>query len=289
MEYASLVLVGLLAGVLGGLLGIGGSVVMIPAMVIIFSSHGAGDRIQQYQAAAMIVNFLLIIPAVTRHHHAGAVRWDVWRWVAPAALVGIIAGVAASLLSVFTGDNQKYMKILFGVFLLYVAYKNLRKLLARSAAGSPAATTGSPAATTASPVISRGKCLALGLPMGFSAGLLGIGGGALAVPGLQMLIRLPLRSAIATSAATIMTTAWLGALVKNYGIAATGQGTIIESLKLAACLAPPAMIGAYAGGHLTHKLPLRIVRGVFVALMVVAAVKMLSPAVGLLICRGPGR
>jgi len=38
------------------------------------------------------------------------------------------------------------------------------------------------------------------------------------------------------------------------------------------------MIGSYFGGHLTHKLPLKVVRGVFVALMIVAAVKMLQPA-----------
>jgi len=273
MEYVILAAVGLLAGVLGGLLGIGGSVVMIPAMVMVFAHRGEGDRMQQYQAAAMIVNFLLIIPAVFRHHKAKAVCWDVWRWLAPAALVGIVAGVAVSLLGVFTGDNQKYMKILFGAFLIYVAYKNLRKLLSKStdAAESEAATTQH-----------KRRGLYVGLPMGFSAGLLGIGGGALGVPALHMIIKLPLRSAIATSAATIMTTAWLGAIAKNYGVCTAGEGTVVESLRLAACLAPTAMIGSYLGGHLTHRLPLRIVRAVFVALMLVAAWKMLEPALKLL-------
>jgi len=269
MEYAILTLVGLIAGLLGGLLGIGGSVVMIPAMVIIFSGQGGADRMQQYQAAAMICNFLLIMPAVIRHQKARAVVWDVWRWLGPAAIAGIVIGVGASLLPVFSGNNQKYMKILFGAFLIYVAYKNVLKLLDK---------TVSPQLLVARSGQPSWKKICVGLPMGFSAGLLGIGGGALAVPALQMFIRLPLRNAIATSAATIMTTAWLGAIVKNYGVQASGDGTFIESVKLAACLAPPAMIASYVGGHLTHKLPIKAVRIAFIALMIVAAVKMLQPA-----------
>lgn len=281
MEYILLVIAGLLAGVLGGLLGIGGSVVMIPAMVMIFASQDAGtDKIQQYQAAAMVVNFPLIIPAVVRHAKARAVLWDVWKWLGPAALMGIIIGVWVSQVAAFRGDNQKYMKILFGAFLLYVAYRNIRKLLDKSADRTP--------------LVEKStepwwKKTAVGLPMGFSAGLLGIGGGALAVPALQLIIHLPLRNAIATSAATIMTTAWLGAIVKNLAVQANGDGTIIESLRLAVCLGPPAMIGSYFGGHLTHKLPLKIVRVAFIGLMILAAVKMLAPAMTLLANRLAGR
>ena len=49
------------------------------------------------------------------------------------------------------------------------------------------------------------------------------------------------------------------------------------------------MIGSYLGGHLTHKLPLKIVRMAFISLMVVAAFKMLQPAMGLLIGHPAGR
>ncbi len=52
------------------------------------------------------------------------------------------------------------------------------------------------------------------------------------------------------------------------------DGTVTRSLTLAACLAPTAMIGSYIGAHLTHNLPLKVVRGAFVALMVLSALKM---------------
>lgn len=266
MEYVMLAICGLVAGVLGGLLGIGGSVVMIPAMVMIFNATDSGrTNIQQYQAAAMIVNFLLIGPAVVRHRRAQAIVFDVWRWLAPAALVGIVLGVFVSRFDAFTGANQKFMKIAFGAFLFHVAAYNIYKLLTK---------------TSKTPQLVHStdqpwwKKVLVGLPMGFSAGLLGIGGGALAVPSLQLFLRLPLRNAIATSAATILTIAWLGAIVKNVSLGA--DGTIVESLRLAACLAPTAMLGSYLGGHLTHTLPLKLVRCAFVALMIVAGAKMLG-------------
>jgi hypothetical protein len=268
MEYLLLVIVGLAAGLLGGLLGIGGSVVMIPAMVILLGSGEPGSNIQQYQAAAMLVNFLLIGPAVLRHRKAGAIVRDVWIWLIPAALLGIVLGVIVSRVEAFTGENTIVMKRVFGAFLLYVAGYNVWKLRASAPKSErpPGQQSRQPA----------WKKLAVGLPMGFSAGLLGIGGGALAVPALQLVIRLPLRNAIATSAATILGIAWLGAIVKNVAIHGSADGTVLRSLLLAVCLAPTAMIGSSLGGHLTHALPLKVVRVAFILLMIVAGVRMLE-------------
>jgi len=265
MEYVLLTLTGLLAGVLGGLLGVGGSIIMIPAMAVIFSTLGGRDEsIHQYQAAAMIVNFLLIAPAVVRHRRAGVIVVGVWKWLAPAALVGILAGVAASRTSVFTGENEPYMRLAFGLFLFYVAGYNVYKLLGRTGDGRDPALAEKMAAW---------KKLGVGGSMGFAAGLLGIGGGGLAVPALQLVIRMPLRFAIGTSAATILTIAWLGAITKNIWLG--DDGSAVRSLVLAGCLAPTAMIGGYLGGHLTHTLPLRAVRVAFILLMLLVGGKML--------------
>ena len=108
--------------------------------------------------------------------------------------------------------------------------------------------------------------------MGLLAGLMGIGGGSLAVPAQQIILRMPLRNAIATSAATIATVSWLGAILKNAQLGA--NGSVARSLVLAACLAPTAMVGGYIGGHLTHSAPLRLIRAIFAASMVLSALKM---------------
>ncbi|MFP4053001.1 MAG: sulfite exporter TauE/SafE family protein [Phycisphaerae bacterium] len=264
-----LAITGLAAGVLGGLLGVGGSVIMIPAMAVIFSAVGSPHSIHQYQAAAMIVSFVLVWPAVLRHRRARAIRVDVWKLLAPAALVGIVGGVLLSRAGLFTGDNELVLRRVFGLFMLYVAAYNTWKIArpARRVMDSERPASPNSKAT-----------LAVGAAMGVSAGLLGIGGGALAVPAQQVILRLPLRNAIATSAATIAAITWLGAIVKNASLGA--DGTVARSLLLTAALAPTAMAGSYVGGHLTHRLPVRWVRAAFVVLMLVAGVKMLTWTAG---------
>ncbi len=264
LQYIWLIVTGLVAGLLGGLLGIGGSCIMIPAMVLILGTYNAAgvDQIHQYMAAAMIVNFLLALPSVVAHARNKAVWPRVLAPLAGGALVGIIIGVQTSYL--LGGDAAKYLRWGLGVFFLYVAGQNAWRLRhARRAEGLPREQV------EATPVWRK---LAVGVPMGLSAGLLGLGGGTLAVPAQQTILRMPLRNSIATSSATIAAIAWFGAILKNVQLGA--NGTVGRSVVLVACLAPPAMIMAYFGGHLTHKLPLRVVRLLFMTLMIASAAKM---------------
>ncbi len=257
---------GILAGLLGGLLGIGGSSIMLPAMVLILGSRDTAgkEQIHQYMAAAMIVNFLLIIPAVTAHIKNKAVWPKVWGFLSVAALVGVIIGVQVSFL--FTGKAAMYLRWSVGLFFIYVVFHNIWRIFnGRELEGLPKQNV------EASSVWPK---FIVGLPMGIVAGLLGIGGGSLAVPAQQIILKMPLRNAIATSAATIASISWLGAILKNGQLGE--NGTITRSLILAGCLAPTAMIGSYVGGHLTHKLPIKIVRAAFIILMLFSAWKMFS-------------
>ena len=99
---AFIVLIGMVAGTLGGLLGVGGSVVMIPALALLF---GTGKNQHLYQAAAMTANIAVALPAAARHRKAGALRPQVLRWMLPIALISIVLGVLASNLPVFKGGE----------------------------------------------------------------------------------------------------------------------------------------------------------------------------------------
>jgi len=261
LSHLLLALSGLLAGFLGGLLGIGGSSVMLPAMVLILGELDARGvrQINQYQAAAMICNFVLILPAVAAHARRRAIWRRLWAWMAPAAAVGVLIGVQISY-----SIDRTYLQWAVGAFFVYVVVHNIDRLIRgqRAEGRSRAAVEGGP----------RWPRLAIGLPMGVAAGLLGIGGGSLAVPAQQVVLKVPLRNAIATSAAVIAAVSWIGAISKNAQLGV--DGSVGRSLTLAACLAPTAMVGAYIGGHLTHTLPLRAVRAAFIALMAASAAKM---------------
>lgn len=266
VAHGSLVLIGLVAGVIGGLLGIGGSVVMIPGMTLVF-----GTDQHLYQGAAMIVNFFVVGPAVVQHFRARAVVTPIVRMTIPSAIVGVVAGVWLSAGPWFQGENQLYLARLFGAFLFYVAGYNVYRLLL----------------TPALPDMDDARArtlggwriaLAVGLPTGLIGGLLGIGGGAIAVPLQQVILRVPLRRAIANSAVTILPLSLVGATYKNYcnaqaGIPFAGAAT------LAAFLIPTAIAGGFLGGQLVHRAPRRMLRVAFILLMLYAGFALLQRTV----------
>ncbi len=259
--------VGLLAGLLGGLLGVGGSIIMIPALVLLFGQERTSGWNQHlYQAAAMAVNVAVALPAAWRHSRAGAVMPRVLWGLIPAALVGILLGVWISNLWIFSGKSGAlWLQRGLGGFCLYVVYANLAKLRQKTVAGE---------AEGAATRITATRASAVGTTMGLIAGLLGIGGGAIAVPLQQVFLRLPLRNCIANSAATICITAGFGALYKNLTLA-QHHASIAHSGLIIACLTPTAMAGGFFGARLTHSLPLRSVRIVFILLMAIVAMKLL--------------
>ncbi len=265
----SLVLLGVIAGILGGMLGVGGSVVMIPGLAILFSFDRTPEPNQHlFQAAAMIVNVVVSVPATLRHRKAGALVADALVWMLPAALVFVVVGVWVSNLPIFEGaDGGRWLGRLLAVFLVYVIVMNIQKLRDSTA---PASVDG----RRVTPV--RGS--AVGAVMGTIAGLLGVGGGAIAVPLQQLLLKLPLRSCIGNSSAIICISATIGAIYKNATLTQHVNGSSPVdwrmSLLIAAMLAPTAWAGARLGASLTHSLPLRQVRLAFIALMAVAAWKM---------------
>lgn len=275
------VTIGLLAGTLGGMLGVGGSTIIIPGLTLVL-----GYNQHLYQATAMIANVAVAIPAAMRHRRAGTMMPAVLMWMLPVAVVFVIVGVWASNLDVFSGrEGGKWLGRVLAAFLVYVIAVNLRRLFRPHERGG--ATAGSDRSSlsrdgdtdTQSLPANKGsvglriRSVWVGTVMGSVAGLLGIGGGAIAVPLQQVVLRLPLRACIANSSAVICVSALLGSIYKNASLHQHGYHWY-HSLSLALMLAPSCWIGGYLGAGLTHRLPVRQVRIVFICLMVVAAIKM---------------
>ena len=266
-------LIGLIAGTLGGLLGVGGSIITIPGMAILF---GTGENQHLYQAAAMTANLAVALPAAARHRKAGALRPTVLKWMLPATMAFIIVGVLASNLPIFSvkegGEGGLWLGRILAIFMVYVIAVNIRKLL-RSKEKKAADWIREPKVTPL-------RCGTVGIIMGFAAGLMGIGGGALAVPLQQTLVKLPFRNAIANSSFVMVFSAGIGAALKlttldqHYPTLADAEPAWQTAVLLALILAPTAIIGAGIGAKLTHTLRPRYVRIAFILMMIAAAYKM---------------
>lgn len=251
--------IGAAAGVLGGLAGVGGSMVMIPALGLLMGFSTA-DKPEQhlYQAAAMAVNVLVAAPGAYRHQKAKAIRWDLFKVLAPVMTAAIIAGVLIS--NLFEGVVLKYALAIF-----IIGDCGLNLFRAASEKNEPLRED-----ELASPV----RLGAVAVAGGLTAGVLGIGGGVLVVPLLQIICRINLRAAIATSLATMSVTALVGAMLK---IGTLGEHNIdlIRAFQLVLALAPGAILASYLGAALNHRLPLGVVRIVISILLIIVAIRLM--------------
>ena len=260
--------IGLFAGLTGGLLGVGGSIVIIPALTEFF----APDQ-HRYQAAAMVVNFFVVVPAVYQHRRAGAIdRATVLRLI-PMSVAAVVVGVGLSELPLFAASGERYLRGLFGLFLLAVGGYDLYRLVRRRPDPVPEKALLESDVRVVSKPFGWWETAKIAIPVGLFAGMLGVGGGLLAVPLQRRVLGLPIRTAIANSAAVIIATSSIGGLVKNMAYAAE-TARPFDPLTLAAVLIPGAILGSFVGSRWTHVLPLRTVKAAFFVLLCVAGARL---------------
>lgn len=257
-QIAVIALIGLAAGLLGGLAGIGGSMVMIPGLVLVLGYRDESHSEQHlYMASAMVVNALVAYPAAARHAKSGAVRWDLFRVLLPAMIASILVGVLLSNLV----DGSRLRDLLALFIALYCLF-NLVRVFARQTDFD-----------VEREHATRARLVTCALLAGLVSGLLGLGGGVVLVPLLQMICRVRLRKAIGTTLAVMPASAIVGSTTKLATLSSHGQ-TLSDALILVLVMAPLAMLGGHLGATLAHKLPLKIVRLLILSLMLIVAMKL---------------
>ena len=116
MEILTYLLIGLGAGIFGGLLGIGGGTIVVPALVYFF--HMTQHKAQGTILAAFLPPVAIL--AVLRYYHAGNVDITAAVFIAAGLLVGGYFGAGWS-----QSIHEVMLKRIFGVFLLVLSVKYL--------------------------------------------------------------------------------------------------------------------------------------------------------------------
>ena len=258
LKLAEAALVGGAAGVLGGMAGIGGSLIMLPGLGFFLGYDEPARSVQHlYMASAMVVNVLVSAPATWQHNKKGAVRAELVKYVLPAMAATMVLGVLLS-------DRVQGRVLIYLLATFIAGYCALNLYRAFKKRPEPASDGARP-----SPV----KLALIGAGTGLIGGLLGIGGGIVMVPLLQVVCRVPLRMAIGTSAAVMTITAIIGSITKLSSLHTHGH-TVSEALMLVAVMGPPAVLGGMLGAKLMHRLPLDTVRVVISILLLLAAARL---------------
>lgn len=253
MEFLLYLLVGAFTGVLAGLFGIGGGLIMVPVLIFSLAAQGVETTILTHMALA--TSFAVIVftslSSVHAHHQKGAVLWPLVRWLS----LGIVMGTVLGSLVVVAVPGDILNKIL-GVFALSMAIKMYFELNPPSLGQTP----------------SRQGLAGAGTLIGFGSAWFGIGGGSFSVPYLTW-INVPMRQAVATSAACGLPIALSGALT-NMVIAwdysnlppwSTGFLYWPAILGLALTSVPMAKVGV----QLAHKLDPAALKKLFALLLAI--------------------
>ncbi len=259
--------VGVIAGLVGGMLGVGGGLVMIPAMLLLFGDLYGPDSFHLYKLAAITASVVVSIPALLRHYRARAVQTRMLLPIVPAAAVGVALGVY--LAGWFSRELTHVLRRAFGVFIeLVILTQLLLWLRGRRGAGPK---------INACPLPSRHAlyALAVGAPTGVIAGLLGIGGGAWNVPVMHVYFGMNLRPAIATSTAIVICVSLLTSIAQAAAVEQLPPLRAAEGYWLATILAPGAVLGGWLGADLTHRLPVGWLRLVFFSLLAVSGARLI--------------
>lgn len=250
---------GAVAGLLAGLLGIGGGMVIVPALVFTLPALGvAPDVLTQVAVGTSLACISAIsISSARAHHVRGGVIWGVFAAMAPGLGVGALAGAALAHVM-----PSLWLQRVVGVAALLVAVK----LLADIAPAPHRDLPGRPALTAAGGII------------GSLSSLIGIGGGSLTVPYLVW-CNVPITRAVGTSAACGMPIAWAGAVgfaVAGWGLAGIGPGSLgYLNLPATGGIVAGSLLFTPLGAALAHRLPARALKRVFALLLVVVGVRML--------------
>jgi uncharacterized membrane protein YfcA len=176
------VLSGIAIGFVQGLIGGGGSVLGVPALIYVVGIEDPRLAIDS-SALAVAISAVVTLLAYVRSGHVK------WRCGAAFTVAGVIgATFGSSLGKTFPGDR---LITLFGVLMIVVA---LAMALARPIGGNAGVRLDATSAVRLAPWL-----LLWGVGVGFMSGFFGIGGGFLAVPGLLIATDMPLVFAIGTS------------------------------------------------------------------------------------------
>ena len=260
---AALVGAGLFAGFVGGLFGVGGGVVVVPALFAVFSLLGVNEAVRMHVSVGTSLATIISTSwrSLSAHSKAGAVDFDILRawapWIAGGAVLGsVMAGFA----------NTTALLLIFGLGLLLVAMQ-----LGLSSPNWHA--------FKAMPTGAARVVLASGIG-GLSA-LMGIGGGAFGAT-LMTLCGRPIHQAVATASgfgAAIALPAALGYILMGWGRDGLPPWSLgFVNMPGFVLLALLTAVTAPIGARLAHRLPQKQLKQAFAVFLALVAANMLREA-----------
>ncbi len=257
---AGLLATGAIGGILAGLLGVGGGIVVVPALFWVLTLLDFPSDISSHLAVA--TSLATIIPtsisSMRAHAKRGTVDVSLLKLWGPAIVVGALIGGLLS--KVIPGDG---LRLVFGTVGILVA---INMAIPKTLVLAPA--------LPASRIVNR----AIAMVIGLISSLMGIGGGTLSVPTLSA-FSFPVHKAVGTASAMglmIAVPGVLGFVWSGWDVAGRSPLSLgYVNLAAVAIIAPVSFLMAPLGARLAHALNPRMLKIAFAVFLLITAVRML--------------
>jgi uncharacterized membrane protein YfcA len=258
--------IGLVVGFVAGLIGIGGGVLIVPFLYFFYAHPAWADfalPAALHVAVAHATSLFVILPTALRgsisYSKAGLIEWRVALPVALASVIGAVAGAKLAIVL-----PAEILKLGFGVFLVLSALQLMRR---RNHTEDRPINTNLLATT------------ATGLVVGLLSGLMGVGGGILALPLLMYVLHVDIRRAAATSLAIVGFAACAGVI--TYALSGTGIADrpplSVGYIHVGAGL--PVLVGSLISVHwgtmVNQRTNVTVLRYIFAGLFLILGVKLI--------------
>ncbi len=267
-ENASVVLAlattGCFAGVLAGLLGVGGGIVIVPVLFFLFQRFGVSP--ESAMSIATATSLATIIPtslsSIRSHHRKGNVDFSLLkRWVF-FIFLGVLGGSW-----LVTRMDGRWITLLFGIVATLASLNMLLR-------------TGKAALFQSLP--SEGAQRAMSMMIGFLSSMVGIGGGTLSVP-LLTLCNYPAHRAVGTASAIGLLISFPGMLTMLI-LGVTPQDAPVGTFGLVnllgfCCIVPLTVLCAPVGASLASRLDANRLKKVFSIMLFITGIRMLIQVV----------
>ena len=253
------VVIGMGSGLLAGLLGMSGGVITVPCLLFVFTRLGfpPGELMQLAigtSLAAMVFNAL---SSTYSHNKSGVVNWKLVRKMVPGLILGCIVGSYAGHIL-----PNRVLQIIFAVFAILLGFYFFRHQELHHASSF---------SLPKNPILNS-----YGFGVGALSNILGIGGGTMTIP-LFVSFKIPLKTSVATSAATGFITTLTGAIsYLIFGLGETYYRHTFGYIYLPAfgILAVATFLAAPYGARMAHRMETDRLKKIFAISLFAVAIAM---------------
>jgi len=252
-------LLGVFAGFVAGLFGVGGGLTLVPVLYMIFSAEGFPEAhiMHLTLGTSMATIVMTSVSSMRAHHSYGAVRWDIVKGLAPGLMLGTLGG------SLFAGMvPTRPLAMAFTAIVYYAALQMVLDFKPKPHRGLPG---------------TAGLSL-VGALIGAVSSLVAAGGGFMSIP-FMVFCNVAIHHAVGTSSMLgfpIAVAGLAGYLIAGWGVPGLPPFTVgFVYLPAFAGVVALSILAAPLGAKLAHALPVKPLKRAFGAFLAVLATKML--------------